>query len=70
MSVRMRLALVVLASCGGFVLIANLAVIWHGALFVALVPVLAWLSNVGIDWARATGRRVSQTPHGGGLLLP
>lgn len=67
MGTRARLALVVLASCGGFVFIANLAVIWHGALFVALVPVLAWLSNVGIDWARANSRRAPQMPHGSGL---
>lgn len=35
----------------GFVVLANLATIWRGALFIALVPVLVWAFNSALEWA-------------------
>ena len=37
----------------GFVMLANLATIWHGALFIALMPVLVWVFNDVLNWALA-----------------
>ena len=37
----------------GFVVLANLATIWHGALFIALMPVLVWVFNDVLNWALA-----------------
>lgn len=49
---RLRLLFVIVFSCAAFVGLANLATIWHGALFIVGVPALAWLSSWAIDWAR------------------
>lgn len=37
----------------GFVILANLATIWHGALFIALMPLLVWWFNDLLNWAIA-----------------
>ena len=49
--VRIAAALVLLFV--GFVMLANLATIWHGALFIALMPVLVWVFNDVLNWALA-----------------
>lgn len=35
----------------GFVILANLATIWHGALFIAFMPALVWAFLSALDWA-------------------
>lgn len=46
-----RFVAVLLGMAVGLVFIANLAVFWHGALFIALVPVYAWFGNSALNWA-------------------
>lgn len=48
---RVILALLVLVV--GFVMLANLATIWNGALFIVLLPLLVWWFNNLLDWAVA-----------------
>ena len=48
---RVILALLVLVV--GFVMLANLATIWNGALFIVLLPLLVWWFNSLLDWAVA-----------------
>lgn len=46
-----KLILVVLLGISSFVGLANLATIWHGALFIMLVPVWAWAAWWWYEWA-------------------
>lgn len=39
----------------GFVILANIATIWHGALFIAGMPPLVWAFLSALDWAMDTG---------------
>lgn len=47
----MRLLLVLLLAVAVFVTLANLAVIWNGALFVLLIGPFAWSVVAACDWA-------------------
>lgn len=35
----------------GFLILANIATVWHGALFIAGMPALVWASLSALDWA-------------------
>ena len=50
---RIRLLLAVVFILASFVGLLNLAVIWHGAVFVLMVPVWGVAVNRALDWARA-----------------
>jgi len=48
----LKLILVVLLAITAFVGLANLAVIWNGALFVLLIGPYSWATLWWLDWAR------------------
>ena len=50
---KLRAALALVFILASFVGLLNLAVIWHGALFVLMVPVWGVAVNRALDWARA-----------------
>ena len=47
-----RIVAVLVSLIVALVILANLAVFWHGALFIALLPVWSWFGNNALDWAR------------------
>lgn len=46
-----RVALVLFAAVVVFVLIANTAVVWHGAIFIALLPLWGYVVQRALEWA-------------------
>lgn len=47
----LRVGLVLLAAVVAFVLIANTAVVWHGAIFIVLVPPYCYTLLRSLEWA-------------------
>lgn len=50
---RIRLVLAVVFILASFVGLLNLAVIWHGAVFVVMVPVWGVAVVKSLEWTRA-----------------
>lgn len=48
-----RLLMWLVATVAVFIGLANLAVLWHGALFIVLMAPYAWAVNKGLGWARS-----------------